>query len=539
MLHSSNALKIDTMILGKISFILPFLSGVLLWLSLPGGGELWPLLFVALVPLLVAIQKSSIKEAGLYGLLFGLVHFLFLLYWIVIVLGRYGGLHWFVAVLVLLLLALYLSSYYFIFGVLAGYGLSFFPGAIAVWLLPTLWVGLDWVRGILFTGMPWMDLGYGLWEKTDLIQIADLFGHHGVTWVIVFTNCLLAILLTKKQTVSSAMFLLLSFLLVFGSGAIYSRERSSELSRTLSDNNVKAIRVGIVQGNIDQSVKWSPLQQQSTVDSYLALSYQLLADKRVPDLLVWPETALPFYPHQNKHMQLLRAMTSQYDIALLTGAPWYEVIDLKARKVEFFNSALLLDSTGQFSGKYYKTHLVPFGEYVPLKKFLPFLAPVVEAVGDFTPGKIEQPLVVKDGRAGVLICFESVFPELSRKWVLAGANMLVNLTNDAWYGKSSAPHHSLAMSVFRAVETRRSLVRSANTGISAFINPFGRVEFRSELFQPFGFAADVVLYEEETFWVRYGYLFGPLCLFIGLAGALVAVIKGRPRRTALLGYRKN
>lgn len=515
----------------KWFFILPLLSAVLLWLSFPGGGGLWPLLFVALVPLLVQISKSSVKTAGLCSLLFGLVHFLFLLYWIVIVLGRYGGLHWFVAVLVLLLLALYLSSYYLIFGVLTGYVLSFFPGAIAVWLLPTLWVGLDWVRGILFTGMPWMDLGYGLWEKTDLIQIADLFGHHGVTWVIVFTNCLLAILLTKKQTVSSAIFLLLSFLLVFGSGVIYSRERTRELLQSLSDKNVKAMRVGIVQGNIDQSVKWSPLQQKSTVDSYLALSKTLLADNP-PGLLVWPETALPFYPRQNKHTQLLRAMTSQYDIALLTGAPWYEVIDLKARKVEFFNSALLLDSTGRFSGKYYKTHLVPFGEYVPLKKFLPFLAPVVEAVGDFTPGKIEQPLVVKDGRAGVLICFESVFPELSRKWVLAGANMLVNLTNDAWYGKSSAPHHSLAMSVFRAVETRRSLVRSANTGISAFINPLGRVEFRSEIFQPYGFTADVVLNEEETFWVRYGYLFGPLCLFIGLAGAIVAVIRGRSRRTA-------
>ncbi|OEU59059.1 MAG: apolipoprotein N-acyltransferase [Desulfobulbaceae bacterium S3730MH12] len=527
------------MFLRKYFFILPLSSAVLLWLSFPGGGELWPLLFVALVPLLVQISKSSVKTAGLCSLFFGLVHFLFLLYWIVIVLGRYGGLHWFVAVLALLLLALYLGSYYFIFGVLAGYVLSFFPGAVAVWLLPTLWVGLDWVRGILFTGMPWMDLGYGIWEKTDFIQVADLLGHHGVTWAIVFTNCLLAILLTKKQTVAVSIFFLSSFLFIFGSGAIYSSWRTERLSHVFSEKQIKSVVVGIVQGNIDQSIKWSASQQKNTIDGYLALSHQLLADERELDLLVWPETALPFYPPKNKFILPLQALTTQFDIALLTGAPWYEVIDRKARKVEFFNSALLLDSTGQFSGKYYKTHLVPFGEYVPLKKFLPFLAPVVEAVGDFTPGMIEQPLVIKDGHAGVLICFESVFPELSRKWVLAGANMLVNLTNDAWYGKSSAPHHSLAMSVFRAVETRRSLVRSANTGISAFINPLGRVEFRSELFKPYGFAADVVLYEEETFWVRYGYLFGPLCLFIGVSAALVAVIRGRSRRTALLRHRKN
>ena len=514
----------------KWFFILPLLSAVLLWLSFPGGGELWPLLFVALVPLLVAIQKSSTKEAGLYGFFFGLVHFLLLLYWIIIVLGRYGGLHWFIAVLVLLLLASYLSGYFFIFGVLGRAVTAVLPGAAVLWLLPTLWVGLDWVRGILFTGMPWMDLGYGLWEKTDLIQIADLFGHHGVTWVIVFTNCLLAILLTKKQTVSSALFLLLSFLLVFGSGVIYSMERTGELSKSISDKHVKAMRVGIVQGNIDQSIKWSPLQQKSTVDSYLALSKTLLADNP-PELLVWPETALPFYPPQNKSMQPLRAMTSQYDIALLTGAPWYEVIDRKARKVEFFNSALLLDSTGQFSSKYYKTHLVPFGEYVPLKKFLPFLAPVVEAVGDFTPGKIEQPLVVKDGHAGVLICFESVFPELSRKWVLAGANMLVNLTNDAWYGKSSAPYQSWAMTVYRAVETRRSVVRSANTGISGLIDPLGRIRSESELFVTWSEAFEVPLLEERTIFVQWGYLFAPVCLglavLIGLFGLMRPQRRGR------------
>ncbi len=245
------------------------------------------------------------------------------------------------------------------------------------------------------------------------------------------------------------------------------------------------------------------------------------------EFIVWPETALPFYPQNNEYTQLLQGMTAEYDIALLTGAPWYEIIDRNARKVEFFNSALLLNPAGQFGDKYYKTHLVPFGEYVPLKNLLPFLAPLVEAAGDFSVGKIEQPLVWKDSRIGVLICFESVFPEISRKWVLAGANMLVNLTNDAWYGRSSAPHHSLAMAVFRSVETRRSLVRSANTGISAFINPLGRVESRSELFQSYGFSADVSLFEETTFWTRYGYLFGPLCFFLGVIASSVAGVRRR------------
>jgi len=510
----------------KRSFLLPPVTGVLLWLSLPGGGGIWPLLFVALVPLFVAIGKGSVKEAGLSGLLCGLVHFLLLLYWIVIVLGRYGGLHWSVAVLVLLLLSFALSIYLALFSILARNLFTTLPGGVAVWLLPTLWVGIDWLRGLLFTGMPWMDLGYGLWEQTYLVQIADLFGHHGLSWMIVFSNSMLAILLIKKQTVATCCFLILSFLLVVDGSLIYSQGRIEEFRNVLSNKNEKIMRVGIVQGNIDQSIKWSALQQKNTVDRYLALSRKLL-EGNPPDLLVWPETALPFYPSQNSFMRPVQAMVAQYDIALLTGAPWYEIIDPATRKVKFFNSALLLDPAGKLAGKYYKTHLVPFGEYIPLKRFLPFLAPIVEAVGDFSPGTIERPLVWKNARAGVLICFESVFPELSRKWVVAGANMLVNLTNDAWYGRSSAPHHSLAMTVLRAVETRRSVVRSANTGISAFINPLGEVEFRSELFRPYSFTADVMLCEEKTFWVLYGYLFAPLCLILGVVSALIATVRRR------------
>jgi len=502
----------------KIILVIPGITGLLLWLSFPGGGDLWPLLFVALVPLFATIRKGSAREAGVYGFTAGIVHFLLLLYWIVIVLGKYGGLHWLISVPALVLLSSYMSIYFVVFGVLARYIFLAFPAGVVLWLLPTLWVGLDWIRGILFTGLPWMDLGYGLWGRINIIQIADLFGHHGVTWMIVFVNSFLVIFLTKKQTLVNTFFLVLSFILVFGSGAVYSKQRIVEITNTLSAYNIKKIRTGIVQGNIDQSLKWSPLQQKDTVDSYLSLSRTLLIDKPA-ELLVWPETALPFYPQANEYTKFLQSMTSKYDIALLTGAPWYEIIDRKARKVEFFNSALLLNPAGQIGGKYDKTHLVPFGEYVPFKNLLPFLAPLVEAAGDFTAGKIEQPLIWRDARIGVLICFESVFPEISRKWVLAGANMLVNLTNDAWYGRSSAPYQSLAMSVFRAVETRRSLVRSANTGISAFIDPLGRVESRSELFQSYSFSADVVMYEGITFWTLYGYLFGPLCLFLGVTAA--------------------
>lgn len=508
------------------AFFLSVLSGLLLWVSFPGGGEAWPLLFVALVPFFFAISGVGVRGAVFSGLICGLVHFTLLLYWIVIVLGKYGGLGWFISWPALLLLALYMSLYVVLFAVAARYILLRFPAAGALWLLPALWVGIDWLRGVLFTGFPWMDLGYALYQVPWLVQIADLVGHHGVTFVVVFVNTGLVLLVLKRPSLPASLHILVPSLLLLGAVAMYGTTRYAEVRQIIMAGEVRRITVGIVQGNIDQSVKWSPAQQQTTVAGYMAQTASLFITAR-PSLVVWPETALPFYPPSNDHMPPLQELVAEHDFALLTGAPWYEIIDREARKVEFFNSALLLQPDGSLGGKYYKSHLVPFGEYIPLKKFLPFLAPLVEAVGDFSFGAIEEPLVRGEARGGVLICFESVFPELSRKWVVAGANVLVNLTNDAWYGKSSAPWHSLAMSVLRAVETRRSLIRSANTGISAFITPLGTITRQSELFVPWSATAEVVLCEEQTIWVRYGYMFAPGCLLFGLVGGGLAGVKRR------------
>ncbi len=512
------------------SGLLPSLvSGLLLWLSFPGGPALWPLLFVALVPLLLAVQQGSGKQAFVCGLATGLLHFVLLLYWIVIVLGHYGGLPWFVSVPALLLLSLYMGGYLAVFAVCARLLLTFATPLTSLWTLPALWVGLDWLRGVLFGGFPWMDPGYALWQQPLLIQTADLFGHHGITFLIVLVNTLVALLVVKKRERKREwMVPTVSVLLLFLAAAGYSLERWQQLEKDLT--GAVRLPIGIVQGNIDQSIKWSPDQQEKTVAGYVqqtALLSTPAKNSPRPTLVVWPETALPFYPVNNPLVEELRSMSSQYDMALLTGAPWYEVVDRANKKFNFFNSALLLAPTGEFVGRYEKSHLVPFGEYVPLKPFLPFLAPLVESVGDFSPGAVERPLPWQQARIGVLICFESIFPDIARKWVQTGANVLVNLTNDAWYGKSSAPYHSLAMSTFRSVETRRSLVRSANTGFSGFIDPLGRVQMSSRLFEPWAASAEVVLWEEVSFWVRYGFLFAPSCLVLALGLVLVVKMHGR------------
>ncbi len=509
------------MISHKKAILFSLLSAFLLWLSFPGGGEFWPLLFVALVPLLYAVQAKTQKRAALYSLLCGLVHFLLLLYWIVIVLGRYGGLPWFVAVPALLLLALCMSGYLVCFALFARFILLSCSPLICLLLLPSVWVGLDWLRGILFTGFPWMDLGYALYRVPVLIQVADLVGHHGVTFILVFFNVCIVLLFRREKSVFSRIALVLSAIILAGNVGLYSKTQLKTFDTLVAGKETPRLVVGIVQGNIDQSIKWSPTRQRATVKQYLAQTEKLFGSQK-PDFVVWPETALPFFPLSNSLTAELRQFTFARDSALLTGAPWYEIIDRQAKKIHYYNSAFFVLPDGQFGRRYFKSHLVPFGEYVPLKKFLPFLGPLVEAVGDFTPGKIEVPLAWRQAKAGILICFESVFPELSRKWVLAGANILVNLTNDAWYGKSSAPYQSLAMTVFRAVESRRSLVRSANTGISAFIEPSGRIEAQSDIFKPWAMAKDVVLLENITFWASYGYLFAPICLIVGLCGSCLA-----------------
>lgn len=516
----------------KTAFPLSLTSGVLLWLAFPGGPAVWPLLFIALVPLLLAVKKGSGRQAFWCGLAAGLTHFLFMLYWIVIVLGHYGGLPPFISVPALVLLALYMGLYVGIFASGARLLLKSYSPMTALWSVPALWVGLDWLRSFLFGGFPWMDPGYALWQQPILIQVADLFGHHGVTFILVLVNALVVLLVgqqgrnRRKNRLWPAMSV---FLLLLAAGA-YSLVRWQHL-----ENDFKTtthLPVAIIQGNIDQSAKWSPENQGKTVDGYVQQTASLFESGkpgRRPSLAVWPETALPFYPVDHPLLEKLRGMVAQYDVALLTGAPWYEVVDRRSRQFKFFNSALLLAPDGDFVGRYNKSHLVPFGEYVPLKPLLPFLAPLVESVGDFTAGTIEQPLVWQQARIGVLICFESIFADIARKWVMAGANVLVNLTNDAWYGTSSAPYHSLAMTVFRSVETRRSLVRSANTGFSGFVDPLGRVQQQSGLFEPWAATAEVVLRDEVTFWVRYGFLFAPFCLMLASASVFVAVKSRRDR----------
>lgn len=497
----------------KSSF-LALLSGALLTLSMPGSGGLWPLVFLALVPLFSVVVQSAGKQKLVYALIAGLCHYCSQIYWISGVLATFGGLPIVVGYIAVLGLALYMSVYLLIFAK------TFTPIAkrpgVGIWLIPALWVGLDWLRAQLLTGFPWMDLGYALAFTPKLIQFADLFGHYGLTFIIVQTNVVLFLVAQKigsaKKSDESITLPNLSlglYGLLLISICVYNVQARAKVENSLEHAHREEI--ALIQGNVDQSHKWSPEYRDGTLRKYLKLTEQVAQERQLA-LVVWPETALPFYPEQSSLTRVLEKAVEAGEFALLTGAPWYE--RGLNKEIAYYNSAQLLASDRGFVSSYYKSHLVPFGEYVPLREFLPFLNPLVESVGDFRAGTIENPLEWGRMSVGVLICFESVFPDIARKWSENGVNLLVNLTNDAWYGRSSAPYHSLAMTILRAVETRRSVVRAANTGVSAIIEPSGEIVVESALFEDWAEGAQVPLLLGKTVYVAGGYLFAPFCLFV-------------------------
>jgi len=498
-------------------------SVVLLALALPGGGGFWPLLAVAIVPFLVCLNRGTRRQTLFFGFFFGTVHFLVQLYWLVFVVGHYGGLPLYFSVPALLLLCFYLSVYFMVLAIIIRGFAAKLPPFVSLWFIPAAWVSMDYLRSVGFTAFPWMDLGYGTANVPLLMQSADIWGHYGLTFLIVLLNTFFAFCLLYKKQLLSRTAMAISVVLLLAATFSYSVWRMQEVDSRLSSS--ASLNAGVVQGNIDQGQKWNPSRQSTTVKTYLDQSRVLTRSELKPDLLLWPETALPFYPPGHPLLAPISRFLQGERVMLLTGSPWYERESLTGNGIKLYNSSLLFNTQGQIVNRTSKSHLVPFGEYVPFKKFLPFIAPLVEGVGDFIPGAIADPPACKNATIGVLICFESIFPDISRKWVDTGANLLVNITNDAWYGKSSAPHQTLAMTRLRAVETRRSIVRSANTGFSAFIDPLGRVPEESPLFVNWQSVRRVVLMEGRTIFVRGGFAFPLACLVLTLIGVGFAMRK--------------
>jgi apolipoprotein N-acyltransferase len=288
-------------------------------------------------------------------------------------------------------------------------------------------------------------------------------------------------------------------------------------------------RISVIQGNIDQAVKWDPAFQIETIKKYNQLSSSV--SKQQPDLIVWPESATPFYfLYDVAPSEMVIEGIRQTGTDYLIGSPSFVRTD---GVVQYYNSAYLVIPEEKALGKYDKTHLVPFGEYVPFKKWLPFLGKIVAQVGDFRAGKVGKTLPWRKEQLGVQICYEIIFPGLSRAMVKNNASILVNITNDAWFGKTSGPYQHFSMTVFRAVENRRSLVRSANTGISGFIDPAGRILASTDLLQDAVATQMVPMLKERSIYTQIGDLFAQACLALVLLIILIEIVRQARKRKSV------
>ena len=521
----------DNRVLTPVNLVLSVASGSLLFLSFPKFG-LGIFAWFSLVPLLYALRGKRPSEGFIIGLIAGLVYNIGIIYWVTFVVVRYGYLPFYLGVSVMLLLALCLSMYVSLFSA----GVVFFrrKGIHEVISAPLLWTCLEYGKSHLFTGFPWENLAYSQYLNTYLIQIADVTGTYGITFLIVFINCVFYDLIfarTKKRKKSFEIFVgcvLITLVLCYG------MLRVNGLKETL--RGARLGKVSLIQGNIDQSIKWDEKFQRKTLEIYRDLSLEALQSK--PELIVWPETATPFF-FQNvddKHRDVL-GVVEKSNTCLLFGSPGFEK---KKRETYYFNSAYLISPEGIVVGRYDKVHLVPYGEYVPFRSLFPFLEKLVVGVGDFRSGKGYYPLLMDGEKIGVLICFEGIFPEISREYGKRGASLLVNITNDAWFDRTSAPYQHLSMTVFRAVENRVSIARAANTGISAIIGPTGEILAKTGLFERTVLTGTIQFIDLETFYSKHGDLFAHFCFLLLLLLFIISFLRRKEEndRRIIWGHKR-
>jgi apolipoprotein N-acyltransferase len=499
------------------------MSGLLLTASFPKIGIDW-LAWFALVPLLYGLREQSAGGGFRIGFIAGLSHYLTLLYWLVPVMQTYGFLPWSLSIVIMILFSVVLALFMAIFSMIIS------RSGTTPWrcfmLIPPVWIAVEYIRGIIFTGFPWELMGYSQFERLHLIQIADLFGVYGVSFLITLSNSAIFLCLlyfTKKHWQAKAIAARLAAVatLVFFLGLIftlaYGYRRLGSIDRLIAA--APQARVSVVQGNIDQAIKWDRAFRDATIKTYERLSLSAAPDR--PDLVIWPESATPFYfLKENEPTEKVMHAIRRVETDFILGSPSFVRQDAK---VQYLVSAYLIDPRGKWV-QYNKAHLVPFGEYVPLKKWIPFLGKMVAQVGDFVPGKKGKTIAWKNEKLGIQICYEIIFPDLSRAMVKNGATLLINITNDAWFGKTSGPFQHFSMTVLRAVENRRALARSANTGISGFIDPAGRILAATPLMEEAVVTRSVPLLKKKTIYTRFGDVLAWTCLAIVLSVILFQIV---------------
>jgi apolipoprotein N-acyltransferase len=501
-----------------VNLVAAAVSGVLLALSFPKYGHP-AIAFIALVPLLVSLLRASPRQGFVRGLLAGFIHYAGTVYWTGATVSTFGGLPVVVAVLVAGLLALYMAAYIAVFGAITAILIRRFRFA-GMWLAPAVWVTMEYLRGILIGGFPWIPLGNTMVTFLPIAQLASIVGVQGLSLFVGLLNAGFAIgAITSGQRRLVAAGTSLGLILVV---SIWGGMRLS--SNALIQG--EPIKVGLIQGNIAQTDKWNPARAGMILDRYLQLSQQ--AVQQGAQFLIWPESSTPFYFEEDRAGGLVRGMVRTLGVPLLLGSDEMEPGD----PPRHYNAAFMLDTAGATAAVYRKMHLVPFGEYVPFQRLLFFVGPLVEAVSAFSPGTRVTMLPVNGHMVSTAICYEVTYPALQREAVRQGSEMLTTITNDAWYGNSSAAYQHFEMAAMRAIEEGRYLVRSANTGISGIIDPYGRILIRTKLFETVAVVGDARFVQAKTVYARIGDLAAHLSAAVVVVALAFALLEGRRKHAA-------
>jgi apolipoprotein N-acyltransferase len=506
------------------AWLLALASGVLQTLIYPRAGLTF-LCWIALAPLFIAILRGRKPMAGgegqpvsagkgfLLAYIGGVVWSFGTTYWIYHVMHSYGGLSGPVSFGVLILFCFALGLVWGVFGLLLALLANGALRQKALFLAPFLWVPLELVRGFPFD-FPWDPLGTVLVSNIPLTRIATATGVYGLSFEIVLVNTAFAsaFLVDRKRR----RMVLLAAIIVAG---MLQAGELVQPPRLAADRTARLVQANIPILNAEQ---WTPQYFQTILHELSILSVprpgELGPTEPAPDLVVWPESPAPFFVNNAEFRAAVSEVARRANATLVVGS-----LGLPTTPQQLYNSAAVIAPSGEWIARYDKIHLVPFGEYVPFKHLLSFAGKLTREVGDFLPGESRQPLALGNYRMGVFICYEAVYPAEIREFARNGAQVFVNISDDAWFGETAAPAQHLNQARMRAIENNRWLVRSTDTGITAAIDPFGRVVAQAPRNQRTYIDVPYTLITANTFYSRHGNWFVWLCAIISLIGLVLRI----------------